>query len=160
MNEGVVTRIIGPVLDVRFPTGDLPPILNALSVQTRQGERIIEVHSHLDQTTVRGIAMSSTMGLTRGLGVVDTGAQISVPVGPGTRGRMFDALGRPIDGLGELEELTLVHTHAPEEAEVLARKAGALIPEGGPSMSAEVTPVIGTHIGPGAVGFVAIKARE
>jgi DegV family protein with EDD domain len=73
------------------------------------------------------------------------------------------ALARVIDllsGLGSLEELALVHTHAPEEAEALGREAGSLVPESGFSLSAEVTPVIGIHIGPGAVGFVAIKARE
>ena len=70
--------------------------------------------------------------------------------------RVVDLLG----GLGPLEELALVHTHAPEEAEALGREARYLDPEGALSLSAEVTPVIGTHIGPGAVGFVAIKARE
>ena len=73
------------------------------------------------------------------------------------------ALARVIEllsGLGSLEELALVHTHAPEEAEALGREARYLDPEGVLSLSAEVTPVIGTHIGPGAVGFVAIKARE
>ena len=62
--------------------------------------------------------------------------------------------------LGPLEELALVHTHAPEEAEALGREAMHLVPGGVLSLSAEVTPVIGAHIGPGAVGFVAIKARE
>jgi len=70
--------------------------------------------------------------------------------------RVIDLLG----GLGPLEELALVHTHAPEEAEALGREARYLDPEGALSLSAEVTPVIGTHIGPGAIGFVAIKARE
>jgi len=73
------------------------------------------------------------------------------------------ALARVVEllrGLGSLEELALVHTHAPEEAEALGCEAGSLAPGGGFSLSAEVTPVIGTHIGPGAVGFVAIKARE
>lgn len=73
------------------------------------------------------------------------------------------ALARVIEllsGLGALDEVALVHTHAPEGAEALAREARQLAPEGGFSLSAEVTPVIGTHIGPGAVGFVAIKARE
>jgi len=63
-----------------------------------------------------------------------------------------------LDGLGPLEQLALVHTHAPEDAKALARQAAHLIPEGGISLSAEVTPVIGTHIGPGAVGFVAVQA--
>jgi len=73
------------------------------------------------------------------------------------------ALARVLELLGELgplEELALVHTHAPEEAEALGRKAEHLVPDSGLSLTAEVTPVIGTHIGPGAVGFVAIKARQ
>jgi DegV family protein with EDD domain len=73
------------------------------------------------------------------------------------------ALARVIEllsGLGPLEELALVHTHAPDEAEALGREARYLAPKGMMSLSAEVTPVIGTHIGPGAVGFVAVKARE
>ena len=65
-----------------------------------------------------------------------------------------------LDGLGPLEELALVHTHAPEEVEALRRKASYLIPEGALSPPAEVTSVIGTHIRPGVVGFVAIKARK
>jgi DegV family protein with EDD domain len=65
-----------------------------------------------------------------------------------------------LDGLGPLEELTLVHTYAPEEAKALGREAGYLLPDSGVSMTAEVTPVIGTHIGPCAVGFVAIQARQ
>jgi DegV family protein with EDD domain len=73
------------------------------------------------------------------------------------------ALARVIELLGELgplEELTLVHTHAPEDAEALAHQAGHLVPDSGLSLTAEVTPVIGTHIGPGAVGFVAIQAQR
>jgi DegV family protein with EDD domain len=72
------------------------------------------------------------------------------------------ALGRVVEllaGLGPLEELALVHTHAPDEAEALARQASHLIPGGKASLSAEVTPVIGTHIGPGAVGFIAVQAQ-
>jgi len=65
-----------------------------------------------------------------------------------------------LEGLGPLEDLALVHTHAPEEAEALGRRASHLVPEGASSLSAEVTPVIGTHIGPGAVGFIAIQARS
>jgi F-type H+-transporting ATPase subunit beta len=100
-------------VDIRFPSGELPPVLGALLVKSRQGDRIVEVHEHLDQTTVRGIIMSPTIGLTRGLPVVDTGGQISVPTGHGTRGRMFDALGHPIDGLGELEDVTWQPIHRP-----------------------------------------------
>lgn len=113
MNEGQILRIIGPVIDVRFPSGDLPPVLGALEVKSPKGDRIIEVHGHLDQTTVRGIVMNSTSGLTRGLPVFDTGEQITVPVGQGTLGRMFDALGHPIDGQGEISNVEMVPIHHP-----------------------------------------------
>ncbi len=113
MNQGVISRIIGPVIDVRFADGALPPVLGALRVPMPTGDRIIEVHEHVDQRTVRGIIMSSTVGLTRGLRVVDTGSQITVPVGHGTRGRMFDALGHVIDGLGELQDVHQAPIHSP-----------------------------------------------
>jgi F-type H+-transporting ATPase subunit beta len=113
MNKGRITRIIGPVIDVRFPTGDLPLVLGALLIQSPQGERVMEVHGHLDQTTVRGIVMSSTQGLTRGMEVIDPGRQIVVPTGKGTRGRMFDALGNPIDGLGPLDQVQMTPIHRP-----------------------------------------------
>jgi len=113
MNKGTITRIIGPIIDVRFPTGDLPQVLGALLIQSPQGERVMEVHGHLDQTTVRGIVMSSTMGLTRGLEVTDPGHQIVVPAGQGTRGRMFDALGHPIDGLGPPDDVQMMPIHRP-----------------------------------------------
>jgi F-type H+-transporting ATPase subunit beta len=113
MNEGKISRIIGPVIDVRFPAGQLPPVFQSLLIQSPKGERVMEVHGHLDQTTIRGIAMSSTSGLTRGTSVVDTGRQITVPVGHGTRGRMFDVLGRPIDDRGPLEDVTMMPIHHP-----------------------------------------------
>ena len=77
-----------------------------------------------------------------------------------TRRAALDRVLELVGELGPLEELALVHTHAPEEAEALARQAGDLIPGGAISLSAEVTPVIGTHIGPGAVGFIAVQARN
>jgi F-type H+-transporting ATPase subunit beta len=113
MNEGRISRIIGPVIDVRFPLGQLPPVFESLLIKAPHGDRVMEVHGHLDQTTIRGIAMSSTSGLTRGTPVVDTGEQIMVPVGHGTRGRMFDVLGHPIDGKGPLDDVTLMPIHRP-----------------------------------------------
>ena len=111
MNEGTIKRIIGPVIDVRFPIGHLPPVLGALRIVGPRGEQIMEVHGHLDQTTVRGIALASTSGLTRGMTVIDTGQQIMVPVGQGTRGRMFDVLGQTIDGLGPLGDVHMMPIH-------------------------------------------------
>jgi F-type H+-transporting ATPase subunit beta len=113
VNLGIISRITGPVIDVYFASGELPPVLGALAVKTPKGERLVEVHEHVDQTTVRGIAMTSTIGLTRGMEVADVGKQIMVPTGQGTRGRMFDALGRPIDRLGGLEDVTLMPIHRP-----------------------------------------------
>jgi F-type H+-transporting ATPase subunit beta len=113
VNEGRVIRIIGPVVDVRFPTGELPPVLGALSIRSAESEWIIEVHEHIDQATIRGIAMSPTTGLIRGMSVEDMGHPLSVPTGHGTRGRMFDALGRPIDRLGEVQDVTPVSIHRP-----------------------------------------------
>jgi F-type H+-transporting ATPase subunit beta len=113
MSEGTITRIIGPVIDVRFPIGQLPPVLGALRIEGPREGQVMEVHRHLDETTVRGIALSSTSGLTRGTTVVDTGAQIVVPVGQGTRGRMFDVLGRTIDGLGPLSDVKMMPIHHP-----------------------------------------------
>ena len=113
MNQGRISRIIGPVVDVQFTSGELPPVLGALRIESEQGPRLVEVHEHLDQTTVRGIVMSPTHGLRRGMPVVDTGDQLVVPTGHGTRGRMFDALGVPIDGLGELSHVSMQPIHHP-----------------------------------------------
>ena len=98
MIKGKITQIIGPVVDVEFPDM-LPPIRNALSVENV----ILEIASHIGMHTVRAVAMSSTDGLYRGQEVADTGAPISVPVGPEVLGRMFDVIGNPIDGLGEVK---------------------------------------------------------
>ncbi len=97
-NTGVITQIIGAVVDVRFE-GDLPAVYNALEVKTKKGTLTLEVENHLGLKEVRAIAMGSTDGLTRGEEVADTGAPISVPVGPETLGRMFDVAGNPIDAL-------------------------------------------------------------
>ena len=77
-----------------------------------------------------------------------------------TRKAALDRVLELLEGLGPLEDLALVHTHAPEEAKALGRRASHLVPEGASSLSAEVTPVIGAHIGPGVVGFIAIQARS
>ena len=89
MNEGVVTQIIGPVIDVEFEVGNLPELRNALVVkkdpaQVKKGERdevVVEVALHLGESTVRTVSMETTEGLIRGLTAVDTGAPIMVPVG-------------------------------------------------------------------------------
>ncbi len=120
MTTGTISKIIGTVVDVRITEGTLPPLRNALVVEgKRASERdvpiILEVASHLGEGEVRCIAMSSTDGLTRGDKVSDTGAAISVPVGESILGRMFDVIGHPIDGLGEVKakENWSIHRDAP-----------------------------------------------
>src|SRR3989344_2948127 len=97
MNKGKVTQIIGAVVDVEFEQ-KLPEIRNALSVKNGGSELILEVAQHIGGNQVRTVAMGATDGLQRNLDVVDAGAPISVPVGKETLGRMFNALGQPIDG--------------------------------------------------------------
>jgi F-type H+-transporting ATPase subunit beta len=95
---GFVTRVAGVVVDAEFPSGELPGIRNALSIERDDGpELVIEVQEHIDPRTVRAIAMGSTAGLRRGLLVRNTGGPIRVPVGRATLGRMFNVLGHPID---------------------------------------------------------------
>ncbi len=99
MAEGKIKQIIGPVIDVEFPKGHLPSILNAVKIvdEARNLSVTAEVAIHLGDDTVRCIALSSTDGLVRNMPVIDTGAQISVPVGSDTLGRIFNVLGEPID---------------------------------------------------------------
>ena len=101
--NGRVIQITGPVVDIEFPAGRLPGIYHAVEIQ-REGEEPLtcEVQQHLGNNWVRAVAMTTTDGLARGVEVVDTGAPITVPVGELTLGRMFDVLGNPIDGKGEV----------------------------------------------------------
>ena len=96
-NIGTVIQVIGPVLDIRFPEGSLPELLNAIEVPNGEATIVAEVAQHLGDNVVRAVAMSSTDGLQRGVPATDTGAPISVPVGEGCLGRMFNLLGQPID---------------------------------------------------------------
>src|SRR5256714_5531919 len=95
-NTGSIVEIKGVVLDAVF-ADELPAIYSALSIQTEHGELIAEVEQHLGDDRVRAVAMDSTDGLARGTEVIDTGAPITVPVGPSTLGRIFNLLGQPID---------------------------------------------------------------
>ena len=106
MATGKVLEVVGPVVDVRFPTGELPNIYNAIKIeeQARDIDITIEVAQHLGDDVARCIAMASTDGLVRGMPARDTGAPISVPVGEQALGRMFNMLGDPIDGLGPVPE--------------------------------------------------------
>ena len=100
-NIGKVVQVIGPVVDVVFPKGELPAIYNAISIKKGDDQEtskiVVEVMQHLGDDTVRCVAMSSTDGLTRGMEAVDTGAAISVPVGDGVLGRIFNVLGETVD---------------------------------------------------------------
>jgi F-type H+-transporting ATPase subunit beta len=116
---GSITRIIGPVIDVSFAGGELPSLLSALVVRNDQHHVTIEVLEHLDRHTVRGIAMESTAGLRRNMTVEDTGIQICVPVGKETLGRVFNALGQPIDEGPALGEVQLQSIHQPAPSFVL-----------------------------------------
>ena len=96
-NIGTVSQIMGPVLDIRFPEGQLPELLNAIEIP-HNGETVVaEVAQHIGDNVVRCIAMSSTDGLQRGIEAIDTGAPISVPVGEQCLGRVFNLLGQTID---------------------------------------------------------------
>ena len=102
-SKGKVVQVIGTVVDVEFPPGELPGVYSAIEIDN-QGETVVaEVQQHLGNNWVRALTMTSTDGVRRGAQVIDTGAPIAVPVGPNTLGRLFDVLGRPIDNLGPVE---------------------------------------------------------
>jgi F-type H+/Na+-transporting ATPase subunit beta len=127
MATGKLVQIQGPVVDVEFEPGQLPPILNAISIPRDGSDLIVEVAQHLGNDVVRCVAMASTDGLVRGQEAKDTGAPIAVPVGDVTLGRVFNLLGRPIDERGPVQAATYnpIHRAAPE-FEDLATKAEVL----------------------------------
>ncbi len=113
MNKGIISQVIGPVVDINFPSKELPPIYTAVTI-TDAGKDInltAEVAQHLGDDTVRAVAMSATAGLIRGMEAVDTGAPITVPVGEKSLGRLMNLLGKPIDNLGEVESKTRLPIH-------------------------------------------------
>ena len=114
-NMGTVIQVMGPVLDIRFADGCLPELLNAIQVPNGENTIVAEVAQHIGDNVVRCIAMSSTDGLQRGTQAIDTGAPISVPVGDGCLGRVFNLLGQPIDEAGSVEaqESWPIHRPAP-----------------------------------------------
>lgn len=129
-NIGAITQIIGPVLDVKFSSGQMPKIYNALTITGKNpaGNDVAvtcEVQQLLGDNQVRTVAMSSTDGLVRGMEVVDTGTAISVPVGTTTLGRIFNVLGEPIDEKGDVStEITSpIHRPAPALIELETKPA-------------------------------------
>ena len=112
---GRIIAITGPVVDIEFPSGQLPAIYNAVEILRPGDPLVAEVQGHLGNDWVRAIAMTATDGLSRGVEAVDTGAPITVPVGEATLGRVFNVLGQPIDGKGEVvaEASYPIHRSAP-----------------------------------------------
>ena len=119
MIQGTIIRVAGPVVDVQFTAGRLPALQEALTVTAEGTERTMEVTQHVNETTVRCIMLSASEGLGKGRPVEATGHGLTAPVGEGTLGRMFDPLGRPIDGKGAVDELPHwpIHRKAPGFAE-------------------------------------------
>ena len=116
-NEGVITQIIGPVIDVEFAQGELPEIYNALHITCDDGTVIVaEVQQMLGSNRVRTVAMSSTDGLKRGMKVVNTGEPIKVPVGKPILGRILNVIGQPVDNAGpiEAENYLPIHRESPK----------------------------------------------
>jgi F-type H+-transporting ATPase subunit beta len=134
-SNGRITQVIGPVVDVEFPDGKLPPIFNALTVTNRaindqDWNLVLEVAQHLGENTVRAVAMDSTDGLVRGAEVRDTGDGITVPVGEATLGRIMNVVGESVDQKGAIEtsKRSPIHREAPkftdQETQVQAFETG------------------------------------
>ena len=115
MANGQVVQIIGTVVDVEFPPQELPDIYNGLTVEMESGQIVLEAEQHIGNNWVRCLAMGATEGLQRGVEVVDTGQPIAVPVGRASLGRLFNVLGEPLDGLGDVaaEQMWPIHREPP-----------------------------------------------
>jgi len=121
LNKGYVTQIIGPVLDIEFPSGNLPPIYSAIKIELEDGSStIVEVQQLLGDNKIRAVSMRSTDGLKRGVEAIDLGAPISVPVGTPTLGRIFNVIGEPVDEQGDVsyDETLPIHRDAPAFTEL------------------------------------------
>jgi len=116
-NTGYLVKVMGVVIDVEFPSGDLPGINNALEIPMDENRNeVFEVREHINASTVRAISMGTTSGLRRGMRVIDTQDPIQVPVGPTTLGRMFNVLGDPIDKMHFPDDITKKPIHIPSPA--------------------------------------------
>lgn len=116
-SEGVITQIIGPVIDVEFAQGELPEIYNALNIQCEDGSVVVaEVQQMLGSNRVRTVAMSSTDGLKRGMKVINTGEAIKIPVGKPILGRILNVIGEPVDQMGAIEtnDYLPIHRESPK----------------------------------------------
>lgn len=116
-NEGLISQIIGPVIDVEFQQGDLPEIYNALKIQKDDGSFVVaEVQQMLGSNKVRTVAMSSTDGLRRGMKVIDTKDSIKIPVGKPILGRILNVIGEPVDEMGDIDtqDYLSIHRESPK----------------------------------------------
>ncbi len=118
MSNGKIVQVMGPVVDVEFEGGDLPEVLTALTttnptINDQTDNLVIEVALHLGEKTVRAIAMDTTDGLQRGQDVTDTGAPITIPVGPETLGRIMNVVGEPVDERGPIDAKMTYPIHRP-----------------------------------------------
>jgi F-type H+/Na+-transporting ATPase subunit beta len=121
LNKGYVTQIIGPVLDIQFSSGNLPPIYSAIEIALGDGTTtIVEVQQLLGDNKIRAVSMRSTDGLKRGVEAIDLGTPICVPVGTPTLGRIFNVIGEPVDEQGEVvyNETLPIHRDAPAFTEL------------------------------------------
>lgn len=121
MSKGIIKQVIGPVVDIEFPEGELPAIYSAVKISRGEEHNlIVEIQQHLGENMVRCVAMDSTDGLKRGDEAVDTGEPITVPVGKEVLGRLINVIGEPIDALGSLktEKRFPIHRSAPEYEEL------------------------------------------
>ncbi|KAK3169968.1 atp2, beta subunit of the F1 sector of mitochondrial F1F0 ATP synthase [Lepraria neglecta] len=112
VGDGKIHQVIGAVVDVKFDTDALPPILNALETDNQGQKLVLEVAQHLGENVVRTIAMDGTEGLVRGRKATDTGSPIMIPVGPGTLGRIMNVTGQPIDERGPIKHSQKMPIHA------------------------------------------------
>jgi len=133
--NGRVLQVMGPVVDVEFPPGELPEVNTALrltnpTLDDRENNLVIEVAQHLGENTVRCIAMDSTDGLTRGQPVINTGAGIQVPVGPATLGRIMNVIGEPVDERGPIQSDVYSPIHRPAPAFVEQATSAELLETG------------------------------
>ena len=120
MADGIISQVIGPVVDVEFPDGNLPEVYTALrisnpAISDKEGNLVVEVSQHVGENTVRTIAMDTTDGLVRGMTVKSTGKYIMMPVGKPALGRILNVIGEPVDEAGPVEatEYRPIHRHPP-----------------------------------------------
>jgi len=115
MAKGKVVQVIGTVVDIEFPPDELPALFNAIEILRDDDKIVLEVQEHAGNNRVRCLALSPTDGLERGIEAIDTGAPLTVPVGKGTLGRLFNVMGEPLDNLGpvEAEERWSIHRPPP-----------------------------------------------